>query len=95
VLYFVFIRSRILPNEAIHLGIIYILFGVNKCQKLKQIAAQLSALKRTGGGGFKCAHSHLRHILTKKSTKRKRQLRSPAAVHPSDLRMVNRMMPYV
>jgi large subunit ribosomal protein L35 len=32
--------------------------------------------------------------LTKKSTKRKRQLRAPASVHPSDVRMARRMMPY-
>jgi large subunit ribosomal protein L35 len=32
--------------------------------------------------------------LTKKTTKRKRQLRKPAAIHPSDLRMAIRMMPY-
>ncbi|MDO9241869.1 MAG: 50S ribosomal protein L35, partial [Methylicorpusculum sp.] len=50
--------------------------------------------KRTGGGGFKCKQSHRRHILTKKSTKRKRQLRKAASLHPSDVRMAARMMPY-
>jgi len=45
------------------------------------------------GGGFKRAQSHKRHILTKKSTKRKRQLRSPAMVHESDVRAVRRMLP--
>ena len=50
--------------------------------------------RRTGNGGFKCGQSHRRHILTKKSTKRKRQLRSPATIHPSDVRMAARMMPY-
>lgn len=94
-LYLVFIRSRILPNEAIHLGIIYIFIWSKQMPKIKTNRGAAKRFKRTGGGGFKCAHSHLRHILTKKSTKRKRQLRSPAAVHPSDLRMVNRMMPYV
>jgi large subunit ribosomal protein L35 len=32
--------------------------------------------------------------LTKKSTKRKRQLRKPTSIHPSDVRMAIRMMPY-
>jgi large subunit ribosomal protein L35 len=32
--------------------------------------------------------------LTKKTTKRKRQMRRPMAVHPSDVRMALRMMPY-
>jgi large subunit ribosomal protein L35 len=32
-------------------------------------------------GGFKRNQAHRRHILTKKSTKRKRQLRSDAMLH--------------
>lgn len=44
--------------------------------------------------GFKRGQSFRRHILTKKSTKRKRQLRSPGMVHESDLRSVSRMLPY-
>ncbi len=45
-------------------------------------------------GGFKRNQSHRRHILTKKSTKRKRQLRAPAFLHGSDVRSARRMMPY-
>ncbi len=62
--------------------------------KIKTNRGAAKRFKRTGSGGFKCGHSHRRHILTKKTTKRKRQLRATAAVHPSDLRMVVRMMPY-
>jgi large subunit ribosomal protein L35 len=62
--------------------------------KIKTNRGAAKRLKRTGSGGFKCGHSHRRHILTKKTTKRKRQLRSPMAVHPSDVRMVARMLPY-
>ncbi len=50
--------------------------------------------KRNGGGNFKCNQSHRRHILTKKSTKRKRQLRKAATLHASDAPMVARMLPY-
>jgi large subunit ribosomal protein L35 len=32
--------------------------------------------------------------LTKKSTKRKRQLRSPNALHPSDVKSATRLLPY-
>ena len=46
------------------------------------------------GGGFKRGQSHLRHILTKKSSKRKRQLGSDATVHEADVRAVRRMLPY-
>ena len=41
------------------------------------------------------AKSHRRHILTKKSTKRKRQLRNPSLVAEVDTRMVSRMLPYI
>ncbi|MEI8236775.1 MAG: 50S ribosomal protein L35 [Methylococcaceae bacterium] len=63
--------------------------------KIKTNRGAAKRFKRTGNGGLKCGHSHRRHILTKKSTKRKRQLRAPNSVHPSDIRMVNRMIPYL
>ncbi|MEQ1635422.1 MAG: 50S ribosomal protein L35 [Methylococcales bacterium] len=62
--------------------------------KIKTNRGAAKRFKRIGGGGFKCKHSHRRHILTKKSTKRKRQLRQADTVHASDVRMVARMMPY-
>jgi large subunit ribosomal protein L35 len=36
----------------------------------------------------------LRHILTKKSPKRKRQLRAKNMVHEADVQLVARMLPY-
>ena len=51
--------------------------------------------RRSASGGFKRNQSHRRHILTKKSTKRKRQLRSPLQIASVDTRMVNRMLPYI
>lgn len=62
--------------------------------KIKTNRGAAKRFKRTGKGGLKCGQSHRRHILTKKSTKRKRQLRRPASVHPSDAPMVARMLPY-
>ena len=50
---------------------------------------------RKAAGGFKRNQSHRRHILTKKSTKRKRQLRTPSLVASVDTRMVSRLLPYV
>lgn len=64
---------------------------------MPKIKTKKSASKRfnkTGNGGFKCKHSHLRHILTKKRTSRKRKLRSPDNVEKSDLPMVRKMLPY-
>jgi large subunit ribosomal protein L35 len=36
----------------------------------------------------------MRHILTKKSTKRKRQLRGMETVNASDHKAISRMLPY-
>ena len=63
--------------------------------KMKTTRGAAKRFKRTASGGLKRNQSHRRHILTKKSTKRKRQLRSPNMVHDSDVRMINRMLPYI
>lgn len=63
--------------------------------KLKSNRGAAKRFKRTGSGGFKCNHSHRRHILTKKSTKRKRQLRGPTQVHATDVARVDQMLPYI
>ena len=62
--------------------------------KLKSNRGAAKRFRRTGRGGFKRAQSHLNHILTKKSSKRKRQLRSPTTLHASDVRSARRMLPY-
>jgi len=50
--------------------------------------------KSTASGKFKRAQSHRRHILTKKSTKRKRQLREGLMVCSSDQKAIQRMLPF-
>lgn len=62
--------------------------------KLKTNRGAAKRFKRTASGGFKRSHSHLRHILTKKSAKRKRHLRGTTMVHESDTGLVRRMLPY-
>ncbi len=62
--------------------------------KIKTNRGAAKRFKRTGKGGFKRSQSHLRHILTKKSTKRKRHLRSTLQVAESDQKAVRKMMPY-
>ncbi len=46
------------------------------------------------GGTIKRGQAFKRHILTKKTTKSKRQLRGATAVHASDMNSVRAMMPY-
>ena len=45
-------------------------------------------------GGVKRAQAFKRHILTKKTTKNKRQLRGTTAIHERDMGQVARMMPF-
>ena len=62
--------------------------------KLKTNRGAAKRFKKTASGGYKSKHSHLRHILTKKSTSRKRSLRSPDFIEKADVPMVKRMLPY-
>lgn len=62
--------------------------------KIKTNRGAAKRFKRTSSGGFKRFQSHRRHILTKKSSKRKRHLRAPSEVHEADVAMLNRMLPY-
>lgn len=62
--------------------------------KQKSNSGAAKRFKRTGSGGYKRKSSHLRHILTKKSTKRKRHLRGSSMVHESDVVLIKRMLPH-
>jgi large subunit ribosomal protein L35 len=62
--------------------------------KLKTNRGAAKRFAKTGSGGFKRAQSHRSHILTKKSTKRKRHLRSAAMIHPSDVASIRQMLPH-
>jgi large subunit ribosomal protein L35 len=61
--------------------------------KLKSNRGAAKRFGRTAGGHFKRAQSHHNHILTKKSSKRKRQLRGTTLVHEADERGVRRLLP--
>ncbi len=62
--------------------------------KIKTNRGAAKRFSRSASGKFKHRQSHKSHILTKKSTKRKRQLRSIIAIHDHDQRTVARMLPY-
>ncbi|MEQ8262075.1 50S ribosomal protein L35 [Pseudohaliea sp.] len=47
--------------------------------------------KKTAGG-YKRKHAYKSHILTKMTTKRKRQLRGTDMIHPSDKVHIDRML---
>lgn len=64
--------------------------------KLKTIRGAAKRFRATGskkkGVGFKCRGAFRNHILTKKTTKRKRQMRTIGRVDKSDVRSVARML---
>ena len=62
--------------------------------KMKTNRGAAKRFKKTGKGGFKRAQAHLNHILTKKKSKRKRQLGKTLQVAESDVKAVKRMLPY-
>jgi large subunit ribosomal protein L35 len=63
--------------------------------KLKTNRGAAKRFKKTASGRFKHAQGYKRHILTKKSTKRKRQLRATAIVAKVDTPALVQMLPYL
>ena len=61
--------------------------------KLKTKKAASKRFRKTAKG-FKRGQSHRRHILTKKPSKRKRQLRREMHVNETDVNRVKQMLPY-
>ena len=62
--------------------------------KMKTRKSAAKRYKLTAGGKVKYKKQGLRHILTKKSTKRKRRLRHSAILSEAETRKVKRMLPY-
>lgn len=60
--------------------------------KLKTHRGAAKRIKRTASGKFKRHHAYHSHILTKKSRKRKRKLRSSAIVTPGDAKVLEKML---
>jgi len=62
--------------------------------KIKTNRAAAKRFRKTASGKFKAGHAFKSHILTKKSTKRKRGLRGPNIVRKEDSGRIARMLPY-
>ena len=61
---------------------------------IKSVRGAAKRFKRTANG-FKHKQAFKSHILTKKTTKRKRQLRPMLQVHAADQALIKRMLPYI
>ena len=62
--------------------------------KLKTHKGAAKRFRLTATGKVKCGHAYARHILTKKSPKRKRQLGRPMQVHETDVARIRQQLPY-
>ncbi|SDY97634.1 50S ribosomal protein L35 [Nitrosomonas sp. Nm33] len=62
--------------------------------KMKTKKSAAKRFKVRAGGTIKRSQAFKRHILTKKTTKNKRQLRGTASVHSRDIASVRAMLPY-
>lgn len=63
-------------------------------QKIKTIKAVAKRLRKTKSGNFKRKQANMRHILTKKSTKRKRNLRKNTIISKKDKKLIKNCLPY-
>jgi large subunit ribosomal protein L35 len=61
--------------------------------KMKTKSGAKKRFRVRPGGTIKCGQAFKRHILTKKTTKNKRQLRGTTTVHANDTVSVMRMLP--
>ena len=59
--------------------------------KMKTHRGAAKRFRRTGTGKLRRRRANKSHILEKKSPKRKRQLRAPADVSPSDARTLRNL----
>lgn len=62
--------------------------------KLKTVRGAAKRFKKTASGGLKRKQANLRHILTKKSSNRKRRLRHKIMVSKENRVSILRLIPY-
>ena len=60
--------------------------------KVKTNSSAKKRFKLTGSGKLKRKHAFKNHILTKKETKQKRNLRGMSVVHKADQKAIKEMM---
>lgn len=63
--------------------------------KMKTNRGAAKRFRATGSGKIRRSKAFTSHILTKKSTKRKRNLRKSGLIAESDAKAIKRMLPYL
>lgn len=86
-------------HPSLRAGCAIVFFGVQYnpgevvMPKIKTNRAAAKRFKKTGSGKYKFRKANASHILTKKTTKRKRSFRLDQIVSDSDLKEVKRLLP--
>ena len=62
--------------------------------KIKTNRGAAKRFRKTGTGKIRKNSAFTSHILTTKTTKRKRNLRKPSIMAPSDAKRINVLIPY-
>ena len=62
--------------------------------KMKTKSGAKKRFRVRGSGSIKRSQAYKRHILTKRTTKNKRQLRGSTSVHSTNVDSVKSMLPY-
>src|SRR5690606_23385999 len=68
---------------------------INAMPKIKTHRGAAKRCRKTASGKYKAGHANRSHILTKKATKRKRNLRQTNYVRAEDAGRLDRMLPYL
>ena len=63
--------------------------------KIKTKRAAAKRFSKTGTGKFKRNKAYKSHILTKKTTKRKRNLRKAAMTDATNIKNMKKVLPYI
>lgn len=63
--------------------------------KIKTNRSAAKRFRRTATGKIKRSHAFGKHILTKKSRKRKRRIKAEAYVDKTNLSKIKRLVPYI
>ncbi|EQB63538.1 MAG: 50S ribosomal protein L35 [candidate division Zixibacteria bacterium RBG-1] len=63
--------------------------------KIKTNRSAAKRFRRTATGKIKRSHAFAKHILTKKSRRRKRRLKAATYVDKTNLNKIKRLVPYI
>ena len=77
---------------------LFVVEGVNLVGDMPKMKTSRAAAKRfkvTGTGKLKRSKAYKRHILTKKTTKKKRELRKPVMTDATNVKNMKKILPYL